>query len=101
MIELAISLVVGLAISFGLVSRLHQRNRIVAVVGATVVGLALTIIVCCFVICVAQLGGNFFSTAASMPTGLVAWVLETGGEFSITALVGCIPGSILGRGSPR
>ena len=34
MIELAISLVVGLAISFGLVSRLHQRNRIVAVVGA-------------------------------------------------------------------
>ncbi|MGV1869712.1 hypothetical protein [Agrobacterium rosae] len=101
MIELAISFVVGLAISFGLASRLRQRNRIVAIVGATAVGLILTIIVCGVVIGVAQFGGNFFSTAAAMPTGLVSWVLETGGEFSITALVGCIIGSILSRRSPR
>ncbi|GEM_PF-4963519 len=96
MIELVLSAVVGLLIAAAMASRLRQKNRIVAMLISTIFGLFLTIIVCGITAGIVQFGGSFFSTGATMPGGLIAWVFETGGEFSITALIGAIIGGYLG-----
>ncbi|QIB38121.1 hypothetical protein G3A56_09070 [Rhizobium oryzihabitans] len=97
MLELTLSFGVGLLIAALIAQQLRDRRPTVSVLASIIVALIVTVIVCGIGIGLANFGVTFLSSSASAPGPAMAWVLETGGELWITALLGAAAGSLLGR----